>query len=352
MKPVYVRVMLMAAVLVGLLLMFLLGRHSASSAVTQTAGGYPTSITAPLPEDTDPTQVYAHNLELRKGPHFRVYIRWLRGLLVRTNPHRNASFDVPESFLVEIQKGVVNVKLSDISDFLNNESATGAPLRNITMENEGGELRLHGTVHKVVSLPVRLDGTLTPMPDGRLRYHLNKLNVLKMPMKGLLGMFHVTLSDVIKNTKTPGVVVQGNDIYFDTQELLPPPHIRGQITSVTPNGDSLTVTYGGAKNDEEKLARWHNFLRLSGGSLDFGKLTMRQVDLTMIDATDDPWFDLDLVNYQAQLVYGTTRMTEKQGLEIYMPDVDKVAAKTTTKGVSVDWLKDKSAAPPVKVPGK
>jgi hypothetical protein len=41
--------------------------------------------------------------------------------------------------------------------------------------------------------------------------------------------------------------------------------------------------------------------------LDFGKLTMRHVDLTMIDASQDPWFDLDLVNYQAQLVNGYTR---------------------------------------------
>ena len=84
----------------------------------------------------------------------------------------------------------------------------------------------------------------------------------------------------------------------------------------------LEVIYGGAINDETKLAQWHNFLRLRGGTLDFGKLTMHDVDLTMIDGSDDPWFDLDLVHYQDQLVNGYTRMTAEKGLEIYMPDLD------------------------------
>jgi hypothetical protein len=83
----------------------------------------------------------------------------------------------------------------------------------------------------------------------------------------------------------------------------------------------IEVIYGNAGDDETRLAQWHNFLRLSGGTLDFGKLTMRHVDLTMIDASQDPWFDLDLVNYQAQLVNGYARMTAQAGLEIFMPDL-------------------------------
>ena len=39
----------------------------------------------------------------------------------------------------------------------------------------------------------------------------------------------------------------------------------------------------------------------------------------MIDASKDAWFDLDLVNYQAQVVNGYTRMTPQAGLEIFMP---------------------------------
>jgi hypothetical protein len=319
----------------------------------------PTTVYTDVPADPstntpnspiEATQVYAHNLLLRKGNHFRVYVRWVRGRLLRTSGARNPSFDDPNSFVLEIDKGLINVKLADIADFLNSEASNKAPLKNIKITSEGGQIRLQGTVHKVVSLPVRLDGTLTPLPDGRLKYHLIKLNVLTVPMQGLLGLFHVDLADLAWKSQTPGVQIVDNDVFFDTQRLLPPPHIHGHITTVSATDSDLTVIYGNAGSDEHNLAQWHNFLRLSGGNLDFGKLTMHQVDLTMIDASKDPWFDLDLVNYQAQLVYGTTRMTEKAGLEIYMPDLDKLPPKKSPQGVTLQWLKNRNTAPPLEVP--
>jgi len=77
---------------------------------------------------------------------------------------------------------------------------------------------------------------------------------------------------------------------------------------------------------------------------------MRQADITTIDATDDPLFDLDLVNYQTQLVYGTTRMTQKAAVEVYIPDLDKLtpAAQKAAQGVSLDWLRNRNKTPPVK----
>jgi hypothetical protein len=79
---------------------------------------------------------------------------------------------------------------------------------------------------------------------------------------------------------------------------------------------------------------------------------MHQVDLTMIDASQDPWFDLDLVNYQAQFVYGTTRVTERAGLEIYMPNLDKLPPKKFAQGITMEWLKNRNIAPPLDVPSK
>jgi hypothetical protein len=150
----------------------------------------------------------------------------------------------------------------------------------------------------------------------------------------------------------PGIQIVGNDITFDTQRLLPPPHIHGELTSVRVIPPDIEVIYGNAPADENRLAQWHNFLRLTGGTLDFGKLTMHHVDLTMIDASQDPWFDLDLVNYQAQLVNGYTRMTAQAGLEIFMPDLDEQAPKKASQSITVEWLKDRSRSLPLDVPVK
>jgi hypothetical protein len=303
-------------------------------------------------DDVAPTLVNAHNLLLRKGPSFRIYIRWIRGQMVRTHRQVNPSFDDPESFVLQIQKGVIHANIGDISNYLNASSPPDAPLKNILIQPEGDQLKLHGTVHKIVSLPIELLGTLSATPDGRVQFHVTKLNVLKIPLKGLLGGFHIELSDLVHASNIPGVQIIENDIIFDTQKLLPPPHVHGALTSVRVRPPDIEVIYGHASNDETRLAQWHNFLRLSGGTLDFGKLTMHHVDLTMIDASQDPWFDLDLVNYQAQFVNGYTRMTAQAGLEIFMPDLDEKTPKSASQSITLEWLKDRNRSLPLDVPVK
>jgi hypothetical protein len=310
------------------------------------------AFSAPSADDRNPTLVDAHNLLLHKGPDFRIYIPWIRGQMVRTRQQVNPSFDDPESFVLEIQKGVIHANIGDISNYLNASSPPNAPLKNISIQPEGDQLKLHGTVHKVLPLSVELVGRLSPTPDDRVQFHVTKLNVLKIPLKGLLGGFHVELSDLVHASNIPGVQIAGNDIIFDTQKLLPPPHIHGQLTSVRVSTPDIEVIYGNARNDETRLAKWHNFLQLSGGTLDFGKLTMHHVDLTMIDASQDPWFDLDLVNYQAQLVNGYTHMTAQAGLEIFMPDLDEQAPKKASQSITLEWLKNRNRSLPPDIPVK
>jgi hypothetical protein len=300
-------------------------------------------------DDLTPTVLYAHNLKLRKGPDFRVYIRWIKGQLARTHAQVNPSLDDPESFYLQIEKGVIHVNIGDIGNYLNSAMPANAPLRNISILPEGDLLHLHGTMHKM--LPVELVGRLEPFPDGRVKFHVDKLSVLKIPMKGLFKAFDVKVSDLVSKSQVAGVETNGNDIIFDTRQLLPPPHIRGQLTSLAVKPPDIEVIYGNAPNDEAALAKWHNFLRLTGGTLDFGKLTMRHVDLTMIDASQDPWFDLDLVHYQDQLVNGYTRMTEQAGLEIFMPDLEEQASKKA-QPIPIDWLKDRNRSLPPDIPVK
>src|ERR1041385_8559358 len=82
--------------------------------------------------ESAPTSVYAHNLMLRKGPDFRIYVRWLRGQMVRTHPDVNPTFDDPESFFLDFKTGVIRANIGDIGIFLNAGGVANSPLRNIT----------------------------------------------------------------------------------------------------------------------------------------------------------------------------------------------------------------------------
>jgi hypothetical protein len=300
-----------------------------------------------------PTRIYAHNLMLRKGPDFRIYVRWLNGEMRRTRKSINPSFDDPESFVLEVQRGIIHSNIGDISHYLNTGAVAGSPLTNISLAGSGNQISLHGTIHKLhIPLPVGLDGTLSPAPDGRIHLHVDRLSVLKLPVKGLLGDFHVSLADVIGKTSIAGIEASQNDLYFDTQKLLPAPHIHGTLTRVRVTNPDIEVTYGDAQNDAARTEQWRNFMALKGGTLDFGKLTMHNVDLIMIDASKDAWFDLDLVNYQAQLVNGYTRMTPEAGLEIFMPDLDELPPQHVPQSISKEWLKNRNLPPPPGVPIK
>lgn len=311
----------------------------------------PAVKTSSASSGSGPTRVYAHNLLLRKGPKFRIYVRWLRGDMARTRRDVNPSFDDPDSFVLDIKAGVLRANVGDIANFLNS-GLEKSPLTNIKLSGDGNQIKLSGTLHKVVPLPIEMAGTIAAIPDNRIQIHVTKLNVLKIPLKAVLGGLHIDVSDLFHPQNMPGVQVSGNDIFFDTQTLLPPPHIRGQLTSVRIVNPDLEEVYGNARNEVTRVEQWRNFLRLRDGTIDFGRLTMHPVDLIMIDLSNDAWFDLDLTHYQEQLVNGYTRMTPQAGLQIFMPDLDQIPHNKANQNIGIQWIKNRNLPPPPEVTSK
>ncbi len=307
----------------------------------------PSTLSASSRPDLSQTKVHAHNLLLRRGPNFRVYVRWLDGQLARTHRNVSPSLDEPDSFSLDINTGVLRANIGDIGNFLNT-SLSDSPLKNATLTADGDLLKLTGTVHKIVPLPIQLIGEVSATPDNRIRVHVTKLDVLKIPLKGLLGIFKVSLVDLFKQS-IDGVVVTGNDVFLDPQKLLPAPHIQGKLTKVHVVSPDIEEVYGDAAQDVQRVELWRNFLSLKGGALSFGKLTMNSVDLIMIDISKDPWFDLDLANYQAQLTSGYTRVTPDSALQIFMPDLRDVPPAKANQNTSIGWFKNRNIPPPPQI---
>jgi hypothetical protein len=348
--------LLLTAALFGYLGFTIQPEHvSVSRAITAggAVAGFAPSATNAMPADA-PTTLYAHNLLLQQGPSLQIYFVWMRGQLVRTHPDRIPSFDDPKSFRINVQKGVFRVQLLDIARVLNSPAVQKGPLSNVRLSIKNGLLQMQGTLHKVVPLPVQLTGSISGTPDSKLILHVQHLDVLHLPLKGLLGGLHIKLDDLVQS-KTPGIAIHGNDVILDAQQLLPPPHIGGQLTSLhlvdSPQGPAIEAIFGNAGNTPEIEQRWHNFLQLTDGTLDFGKLTMHHVDLIMIDASKEPWFLLNLDNYQAQLVAGVTHMTPQAGLQIFMPKLaDQPRMRREQATITMQWLKDRNQPPPPGIP--
>jgi hypothetical protein len=84
----------------------------------------------------------------------------------------------------------------------------------------------------------------------------------------------------------------------------------------TPPARPVTLPLPGARN----------YVYFFGGGIRFGKLTMTDADMQIIDADPSNPFDFFPAHYEAQLVAGYSRTTRRKGLQVFMPDYSRVRA--------------------------
>ena len=138
----------------------------------------------------------------------------------------------------------------------------------------------------------------------------------------LLGL---DLAKVVNTRNTKGVSAEGNDIILDPALMLPPPAMRGRVTAVSIQGDEIVQTFGTARKPPAGKPSGGNYMSYRGGVLRFGKLTMNDTDMRLVDADPTDPFDFFPDHYEAQLVAGYSKTTATGGLIVYMPDYDKIS---------------------------
>jgi hypothetical protein len=270
------------------------------------------------------------NVLLRDDVAGTLRIRQLRGRVSPTQPRGTISLDDKKSFLIDIDNGVISTSLADMTRLLNERTFgyPGSPLSRIVLSVKGTQLRLNAALKKTV--PVELLGEIGVTPNGDMRIHVTSIRALKIPVKGLLGAFGVKIGDLVDSKGAKGVSVQGNDLVLDIEQLLPPPPKRGKLTDVHSEGDQLVEVFGHPA-PLEKPGRWRGYLKLEGGVIEFGKLTMREADLVLTDSTNAEWFDFDLDHYEKQLEAGYNKVTPELGLVSFMPGYGRLKSGEVAK---------------------
>lgn len=321
--------------------------------ITATA---PVKVNPPTPltpvsnkaSESHPTFVVVHNVIFHNQTPVKLKVKWLRGRMYATSPNQPPSFDDTKSFRFEIQDGLMGVNLSDLSGFLSQGPLKNSALRNVKVTPDNGRLKITGSLKKGITIPVQMIASLGVSPDQRhVRMHVEKLSTLKIPLKGFLGFIHVKVDDLFDPKGNRGIDVNGDNVDIDVNELLPAPKAEGLLTQVKvwKNGD-LMEYYGEPREDAIKVKQWRNFVRMRGGTISFGKLTMHNADLLMVDTSMSDWFNFDVNHYQEQLVYGVTHITPQAGLQLFLPDINKLPKAARRRSVGVQWMKNRDIDPP------
>ncbi len=257
-------------------------------------------------------------------------IHSLRGALLRTSPEHPPYLDDKHSFALAIDTARIGITPASLSDLLNHYTFAyrGSPLRKLTITIEGGRLKQHGLM-KGMSFTVM--GDLTVTPDGELRVHPSSIKAIGIGVGGLMKFFGLNLEKMVNISGARGVRMDGNDFLLSPTELLPPPKVQGRLVAIEVSDTELVQVFGPRPESDAHPhpppePKAPNYMFFQGGVLRFGKLTMTDTDLLIVDAEPKDRFDFFLDHYNEQLVAGYSRNTPDHGLIVTMPDYAAVRA--------------------------
>lgn len=267
------------------------------------------------------------NVRLHVSDGIVLDISRLRGVMISRAPERPPLFDDQRSYTLHLQSAEISMDMASLQNLMNRHvfAYQGAPLKDLTVEPEGARLKMKGKLQKAIDVPFSTTAAVSPTKDGLIRLHVESMKAVGIPTKGLLDLFGLKLDDVMDIKKRRGVDVQDNDILISAGQVLPPPEIVGRLTRVSVQGQRLVQTFedtsmGRPARLVKPSPSARNYIYFAGGNITFGKLTMQDADLQLIDMDPRDPFDFFPARYHAQLVAGYSKNTPSKGLKTYMPD--------------------------------
>jgi len=269
-------------------------------------------------------------------PDVTLRVRSLRGRFVPTRAGGVANLDDSDSYVVAVEAGETAIGEASLNALMN-EHVFGhqekPPVKDLQITVEDGVLKQKGTLDKKIDIPFSTKGAVEATPDGKIRIHAKSVKSLGLPVKGLMKVLGIEMDDMLKVEPGHGLTVDDNDFIIDPQTMLPPPHLQGRITSVRIEGNEIVQVFGDAPAASPAgRGRARNHIYWSGGSLRFGKLTMRDTDLELIDQDQTDPFDFSVAGYNDMLVAGYSKNTPRLGLKTYMPDYNDLKSGRRVAG--------------------
>jgi len=283
---------------------------------------------AGVAKSSPPLQVEIRNVALHVTEDVTVQIRNLRGRFLPVREGDIPFFDDPNSYVVDVEAGEVAMDEASLNALVNNHAFGHGkkPIRNLELKLEDGMLKQEGVLDKKIDLPFKTKGAVEPTPDGKIRVHAKSIKSLGLPVKPLMKLFGIEMDDLLKVEPGHGLTVDDNDLIIDPQLMLPPPRMRGRITSVRVEDGQLIQVFGSVPfRPLQPLASSKNHFYWRGDALRFGRLTMKNVQLELIDQDASDVFDFSVAGYNRMLVAGYSKTMPDGSLRTYLPDFADLA---------------------------
>jgi hypothetical protein len=277
------------------------------------------------------------NVDFHLTDRIVVHIVSLDGSLT-TKPDEIPVFDDKNSFGIDVDAAKNTLSMTALTNDLNDYvfAKADAPLKKLSASIRGDELVIKGLLVSKGGIPFESAGTLSATPEGMIRVHTTKVSALHLPVKGLMDLLGLDTQQMLNTKKVEGVTVDKDDLILDPGKLMPPPEMHGHLTYLKIENGAIDLTFG-PENGKAAAAPIsvscpaRNYLFFKGGSVRFGKLTMSDTDLELIDASPADPFDFSIDHYSEQLAAGYAKVTRSGGLCAHVPDYEKLKQSASAK---------------------
>ena len=154
-----------------------------------------------------------------------VHIFQLEGKLVPARRGAVPVFDDKRSFVLALDSAVISISTNAMANVLNDHvfAKPNAPLKGVSIAARGDTLQIKGKLHSNGDISFESEGSIAATSEGKIRVHLEKVKAAHLPVKGIMDLLGLEVSDLIKTNKVPGIRAEGNDLILDPQQILPPP---------------------------------------------------------------------------------------------------------------------------------
>jgi hypothetical protein len=290
--------------------------------------------TSPQP-GRPPVHIEMRNVRLRVDDGIALDVGQLAGLMISRSADRPPIFDDQRSYVLQLESATISMDMASLEALLNRHvfAYEGAPLKDVAVRTDGDRIVMKGKLRKGVDVPFSTKAQVSTAGGGEMRLHVESMKAAGVPAKGILDLFGLELDDLVSLRERKGVKVEGDDILIAPGQVLPPPEIRGRLTRIAVSADRLVQTFGDpaavSKPRVHPSPSARNYIYFGGGDIRFGKLTMHDADLQLIDADPRDPFDFFPARYERQLVAGYSKNTPARGLKTYMPDYGDLSVSGT-----------------------
>lgn len=263
------------------------------------------------------------NVHLRVSADVALDVSWLHGELRPTRAGQVPVFEDPSTYELDIEDGELAIDAASLTALVNRAfSFKGSNLSDLHVSFAGPLLLQKGKLTKGLTVPFSVSASVAVTPEGQLRIHPQKVRTAGVPSAGVMHLFGLELDDLVRANPAGGIRLEGDDLLLDPSRMLPPPVTRGRMSGATVRGNRLVQTFG--RGAARRPRAGGNYIWFKGGTIRFGRLTMTDADVKLIDMHPQDPFDFFSAKYNDQLVAGYSKNTPAHGLRTYMPDYGRL----------------------------